>query len=148
MSATILIVDDSPDVRQILAKFLQANSCLQVVGEAASGLEAIKMAEELRPDIILLDLKMPGLNGVEAASVLKRILPKTRILALSAYAESVSPISGASRSDIDLVMQKGSLMDLAYALRTLIPARPPVPEAPSIPSIDRPLIPNPIKPTV
>lgn len=123
MSLTILLVDDSPDVRHIVGTFLQSDSRFTVLGEAENGLDAIKKAEELRPDVILLDLKMPGLNGIEAASVLKRILPKTRIVLLSSYVESFPGMTLASASGIDLVVQKGSLADLAQSLHALSTGR-------------------------
>ncbi len=120
MPHTILLVDDSPDVRQIVRRFLQRDTAFNVAGEADSGLEAIKIAEELRPDLILLDLKMPGLNGIETAAVLKRVLPRTQIVLFSAYTESLGGTTLASAVGIDLVVQKGSLADMAQSLKTLI----------------------------
>jgi DNA-binding NarL/FixJ family response regulator len=120
MPHTILIVDDSPDVCNIVRTFLQRDRDFKVCGEAGSGLEAIKKAEELRPDLILLDLKMPGMNGIEVASILRRVLPKTQIVLFSAYTESLGGTTLASVVGIDLIVQKGSLADMAHSLRTLI----------------------------
>jgi DNA-binding NarL/FixJ family response regulator len=120
MPHTILIVDDSPDVCSIVKIFLQRDVEFKICGEAGSGLEAIKKAEELRPDLVLLDLKMPGLNGIEVATILKRILPKAQIVLFSAYTDSLGGTTLATAAGIDLVVQKGSLADMAQSLRTLI----------------------------
>jgi DNA-binding NarL/FixJ family response regulator len=130
MPHTILIVDDSPDVCNIVRTFLQRDVDFQICGEADSGLDAIKKAEELRPDVILLDLKMPGLNGIEVANVLKRVLPKTQIVLFSAYTDCLGGTTLASAAGVDLVVQKGSLSDMAQSLRTLISRKwvPPVNE--------------------
>jgi DNA-binding NarL/FixJ family response regulator len=115
----VLIVDDSDDVRQIVGKFLQRQTLFRVCGEASSGLEAIQKAETLKPDIILLDLKMPGMNGIETAAVLKRVVPKTKLILFSAYTESLDGAALASSAGVDLVLSKGSLLDMADSLNNL-----------------------------
>ena len=132
MAHTILIVDDSPDVCNIVRTFLQRDRDFKICGEAGSGLEAIKKAEELRPDLVLLDLKMPGLNGIEVATILKRVLPKVQIVLFSAYTESLGGTTLASAAGIDLIVQKGSLADMAQSLKTLISRKwvSPVNDAP------------------
>ena len=120
MAHTILIVDDSPEVCSIVRNFLQRDVTFQICGEAGNGLEAIKKAEELRPDLILLDLKMPGLNGIEVANVLKRVLPKAQIVLFSAYTDSLGGTTLASAAGIDLIVQKGSLADMVKSLKVLI----------------------------
>jgi DNA-binding NarL/FixJ family response regulator len=89
-----------------------------VCGEASDGLQAIKQAETLRPDFVLIDLRMPAQNGIEAASAIKRMLPKTRVILFSNYTEEIGT-SLASAVGIDLVMAKGSLSDMARGLTTL-----------------------------
>ena len=120
MPYNVLIVDDSPDVCNIVRTFLQRDVTFKICGEAGSGLEAIKKAEQLRPDLILLDLKMPGMNGIEAATVLKRVLPKTQIVLFSAYTESLGGTTLATAAGVDLVVQKGSLADMVQSLKSLI----------------------------
>ncbi len=120
MPYNVLIVDDSPDVCNIVRTFLQRDVTFKICGEAGSGLEAIKKAEQLRPDLILLDLKMPGMNGIEAASVLKRVLPKTQIVLFSAYTDSLGGTTLATAAGVDLVVQKGSLADMVHSLKSLI----------------------------
>jgi DNA-binding NarL/FixJ family response regulator len=128
MPHTVLIVDDSPEVCSIVRTFLQRDHNFQICGEAATGLEAIKKAEELRPDLILLDLKMPGINGIEAATVLKRVLPRAQIVLFSAYTDALSGTALATAAGVDLVVQKGSLADMAHSLKSLISRKwvPPV----------------------
>jgi len=128
MAHTILIVDDSPEVCSIVRTFLQRDAAFAICGEAATGLEAIKKAEELRPDLILLDLKMPGINGIEAATVLKRVLPKTQIVLFSAYTDALGGTALATAAGVDLVVHKGSLSDMAQSLKSLISRKwvPPV----------------------
>jgi two-component system, NarL family, response regulator LiaR len=84
---TILIVDDHPIVRQGVQTLLDMYPDLQVVGEAESAEAALPLVEELVPDVVLLDLVLPGLNGVEATRQMKRISPRTQIVVLTSYAE-------------------------------------------------------------
>jgi DNA-binding NarL/FixJ family response regulator len=116
---SVLIVDDSPDVRSIVQTFLKRDTSFKVCGEAGSGLEAIKKAEELKPDLILLDLKMPGMNGIETATALKGVVPKAQIVLFSAFTDSLGATTLASSLGIDLIVPKGSLIDMAESLKTL-----------------------------
>ena len=84
----ILIVDDHAIVRDGLAAILKFQKDMAVVGEAEDGASAIQKAQELRPDVILMDLMMPGMNGTEATAAIKQILPDTQILILTSYGTS------------------------------------------------------------
>jgi len=84
----ILIVDDHAIVRDGLAAILKFQKDMTVVGEADDGRSAIQKAQELRPDIILMDLMMPNVNGADATAAIKRILPDTQILLLTSYGTS------------------------------------------------------------
>ena len=77
---TILVVDDSRVVRDALRILLEKEHGLAICGEAEDGVDAIVKAGELKPDLILLDLVMPKLNGADAASVLKRMVPEAPII--------------------------------------------------------------------
>ncbi len=115
----MLIVDDSAEVRDIVRTFLsRVNSGYTVCGEASDGLQAIKQAEVLKPDLILIDLRMPIMNGIEAATVVKRMLPKTQVVLFTNYTEDIGTAL-ALKSGVDLVLAKGSLSDMAQALKTL-----------------------------
>jgi DNA-binding NarL/FixJ family response regulator len=79
----ILVVDDFGDWRHCVIERLRKNRSLQVVGVASDGLEAVLNAKELQPDLILLDISLPELNGIEAARRIREVAPESRILFLS-----------------------------------------------------------------
>jgi len=81
----IMIVDDHRVIREGLGAILQTKGDIDVVGEATNGLEAIALAKELRPDVILMDMSMPKMNGMEATQKIKDILPETGIVALTMH---------------------------------------------------------------
>jgi two-component system, NarL family, response regulator NreC len=85
----ILLVDDHALVRQGFKMILVAQADMEIVGEAGNGREAIQLAEELRPDIVVMDVAMPELNGIEATRRLLASLPHTRVIALSMHKDSV-----------------------------------------------------------
>jgi two-component system chemotaxis response regulator CheY len=87
MSHTILIADDSLFIREALCRFFERED-FNVCGEAENGKEAVDKAQELHPDLILLDLSMPVMNGLEATRVLKRMMPEVPVIMYSAYADS------------------------------------------------------------
>ena len=76
---TILIADDSAMVRTIIREGLERDTDFEVCGEAVDGTDAVSKAKELSPDLILLDVRMPGLNGIEVAGILRHALPRIRI---------------------------------------------------------------------
>ena len=119
MLKQVLIADDSKTVRGILTKFLQAQRNINVCGEAANGFEAVEQAKKLRPDLILLDLAMPEMNGAEAASVLKRLMPKVPIIVFTMYSENLGR-SLTSAIGVDMVLSKPDGMKaLMDAVETL-----------------------------
>ena len=85
----ILLVDDHTIVRQGLKLILSAQADLQVIGEAANGREAIDLAEKLQPDMVLMDVAMPELNGIEATRRMMESTPRLRVLVLSMHKEPV-----------------------------------------------------------
>lgn len=82
---SILIVDDHPLFRQGVRATLERERDLRVVGEAADGQQAIQMTEELAPDVVLIDISLPGLNGLEVARVIKRRQPQVNLIVLTVY---------------------------------------------------------------
>lgn len=78
-----LIVDDSAVLREKLCDYFREQSRFEVVGTARDGIEALERAEALRPDFVLMDVRMPRLNGLEAAAILRRRLPGLRIILMS-----------------------------------------------------------------
>jgi DNA-binding NarL/FixJ family response regulator len=80
---TVLAVDDQPVFRRVARQLVQSTEGFELVAEAASGEEALALAEELRPDMVLLDVRMPGLDGIETARRLPRVAPGVVIVLIS-----------------------------------------------------------------
>ncbi|HEY4950653.1 MAG TPA: response regulator transcription factor [Candidatus Acidoferrales bacterium] len=102
---TILIADDSEMVRTKIRQALERKTDFEICGEATDGLEAVAKAKELTPDLILLDVKMPRLNGLEVAGILRHTLPGIRIIMVTMYAEELNK-KLASLFGIDAVFSK------------------------------------------
>jgi two-component system response regulator NreC len=85
MAVTVLLAEDHTIVRHGLAKLLEAEPGLQVVGEARNGREAIAKVEELKPDVVIMDIAMPLLNGIEATRQIKKNRPQTKVIILSMH---------------------------------------------------------------
>jgi DNA-binding NarL/FixJ family response regulator len=116
----ILIVDDVEHVRKIVRDFLENESGFEVCGEAIDGLDAIQKAKELNPDLIILDLSMPRMNGIEAARALKKLLPQTPIVMLTSHEPAVFGYD-AHAAGIDAVVKKdGDLSSLMASLQGLL----------------------------
>jgi len=79
----VLVVDDYEPFRRLACSMLGERPELQIVGEASDGLEAVRRAEELKPDLILLDIGLPTLNGIEAARQIRRLAPESRVIFLT-----------------------------------------------------------------
>lgn len=101
---SVLLVDDHPLVRNSIASLLMANN-IKVVGEASDGLEAVEKARQLNPDIILMDIKMPCCNGLEATRLIKAEMPRTKIIILTACDDD-EYLSEAIRSGAEGNLQK------------------------------------------
>ena len=85
----VLIADDSIIVRQVLKRYLLTRGDVAICGEAVNGREALEKAMTLKPDLVLLDLAMPELNGAEVASLLKGAIPEMRIILFTMYSENI-----------------------------------------------------------
>src|ERR1700719_159548 len=115
----ILVIDDGDSVRDIIRIFLEREG-FEVCGEAADGVEAIEQAKKLKPDLIVLDLAMPRMNGIEAASVLNHTMPDVPIVLLTLYQNLLGP-SLASAIGVKAVIDKTDGMDkLVTCIRSLL----------------------------
>lgn len=120
MSKTrIMIADDHALMREGIIAFLKFHEDVEIVGEASNGLEAIAKAEKLKPDVILMDISMPELGGIEATVEIKKRLPDTKILILTQYSdkEYVSRLLKAGVSGYILKQAVGT--DLISAIRAV-----------------------------
>jgi len=102
----VLIVDDSPQVRQELRTLLTLAGDIEIVGEAADGLEAIRLVEALQPEVVLMDLEMPVMDGYEAARQIKSRWPACRVVALTVHGYEAAR-QKASQSGVDVFLVKG-----------------------------------------
>ena len=108
MVATILIVDDNARLRALMRGIAAQESDLHVVGEAEDGAAAIRLAQELRPDIVLLDLAMPRVNGLEALRRIKTARPETTVIIVTVHAEDAYR-QAAEASGADAFLLKKTL---------------------------------------
>jgi len=109
MEATVLIVDDDPRFRTLIRKIAAGEPDLHVVGEAEDGAEAIRCTHELLPDIVLLDLAMPGVNGLEATLRIKAEHPEVKVIIVTVHTEDTYR-RAAEDSGADAFLLKKTLM--------------------------------------
>jgi NarL family two-component system response regulator LiaR len=120
----VLIVDDHTVVRDGLNALLSVEPGIFVIGSAADGLQAVKLAAELNPDIILLDLVMPKMDGVQAINEIKKNNPETKILVLTSFAENHQVYSAIKSGAIGYLMKDSSADDLIEAIRDTYENKP------------------------
>jgi DNA-binding NarL/FixJ family response regulator len=115
----VLVVDDAANLRELLTILLEAEDDFVVVGVAADGAQAVEKAAELRPDVVLLDLAMPVMDGLQALPELRRLLPTGRLVVFSGYDEE-SLARAAMDAGADAYIEKGtSVLQLVVRLRAL-----------------------------
>jgi DNA-binding NarL/FixJ family response regulator len=115
---TVLIADDHAVVREGLRAFLELQDGLEVVGEAADGEEAIEAAARLHPDVILMDLVMPRLDGVAAMEVLRRKAPGSRVIVLTSFLDDDRLLAAVRAGAAGYLLKDVEPSDLARAIRT------------------------------
>jgi NarL family two-component system response regulator LiaR len=116
----ILLVDDHVIVRRGLRAFFDTQSDLQVIGEAATGQEAVQFVIEHVPDVILMDLVMPDMDGVEATRRIKRLSPHTEIIVLTSYHEDEHIFPALRAGALSYLLKDVEMDDLAYAVRLAV----------------------------
>jgi DNA-binding NarL/FixJ family response regulator len=116
-STTIVLADDHHIVRQGLRALLEVEKDLQVVGEAGDGLEAVQTVESLGPKVLVLDLMMPGLNGLDVLKQIKKRSPNTQIVILSMYANEAYVLEALSNGASAYVLKDSKSADLVQAVR-------------------------------
>jgi len=123
MPIRVLIADDHSVVRQGLRTFLEGDRGLELVGEAKDGAEALRMAHRLRPDVILMDLLMPGMDGLTATAAVRRELPDTEVLALTSVLEDSAVVGAVRAGAIGYMLKSAEPEELRTAIRAAAAGR-------------------------
>jgi DNA-binding NarL/FixJ family response regulator len=116
---TILLAEDHTAVRASLAAFFEAQDDFDVVATASDGREAVALVEELAPDLVLMDIRMPTLDGIEATRLIKAARPETRIVLLSAYEQDDLVAAGTEAGAEGFMLKGVSGAELVAAIRSL-----------------------------
>ena len=119
MATRILIADDHPVLRSGLRVLLGADPDLEVVGEAGTGEETLRLAEELRPDVVLLDIGLPGESGIETARRLKAELPEVKVLFLTMHEEEGTLLEALNAGGDGYVIKRADEPEIIQAIRVV-----------------------------
>jgi DNA-binding NarL/FixJ family response regulator len=114
----VLVVDDSPAVTRIVRVLFEDDTAFEVCGEAENGREGLEKALELRPDLIVMDLSMPVMNGMDAARAIRRIMPNIPIVLLTGHSDLLT-LTEARSVGISVVVSKTEMAVLVEAAREL-----------------------------
>jgi DNA-binding NarL/FixJ family response regulator len=115
----ILIADDHPLLREALCKVFSNQKDMEIVGQASNGEEAIDLASQLKPDILVMDIMMPKLDGLEASRQIKKIAPNTAILILTAYDDDNYVLGLLEAGATGYLMKSAKGQDLVEAVRAI-----------------------------
>ncbi len=118
MAIRILIADDHRVVRQGLQLLLKVDPELDVAGEASDGAEAVRLASQLRPDVVLMDLVMPVMDGIAATAAIRREMPEVEVLALTSVLEDASVVGAVRAGAIGYLLKDTHAEELRRAIRT------------------------------
>jgi len=120
MPARILIVDDSPLFRNLLRKALEVQAGWQVCGEAVNGKEGIELALRTSPDLIVLDLSMPVMNGLEATRILRQQMPHVPVIMFTSFFSPNMEREMLAAGVTKVISKTGPLLDLIESIRCLV----------------------------
>jgi DNA-binding NarL/FixJ family response regulator len=115
----ILLVDDHKLMRDGIRTILERNAEFRVVGEVESGTDAVQFCKRSHPDLVVMDIGLPGMNGIEATTEILRYSPQSRVLILSMYDDESSVLSAIRSGARAFVLKRASSSDLIDALRTV-----------------------------
>jgi DNA-binding NarL/FixJ family response regulator len=119
MRKRVLVVDDNASIRGLVRTFIEARPGLEICGEATDGLEGIEKGRELKPDLIVMDFLMPGIDGLQAAAALHKIAPNTPIILLTFYEDAI-PRDLAQAAGVTSILSKtNQLATLVYEVQRL-----------------------------
>jgi two-component system, NarL family, response regulator LiaR len=117
VAITILVVDDHSVVRQGLKMFLGLDPELEIIGEAENGAEAVRLAAELKPDVVLMDMLMPVMDGIEATKLIRRDMPDTEVIALTSVLEDAAVVGAIKAGAIGYLLKDTQSDELRRAIK-------------------------------
>ena len=120
MAFSIVLVDDHQVLRDAIKEILLRHADFQVVGEAGSGPEAVDVCRRIDPDLVVMDIGLPGMNGIEATGELARHSPRARVLMLSMYDDEDSVMAAVLAGARGFVLKKACATELVDAMRTVV----------------------------
>lgn len=120
MSVTVLLADDHPIVRQGLRHLIEAESNLKVAGEASNGLEAVQLVEKIRPNVLIVDIVMPELNGLEVIKQVRERSPETCCIVLSMQSADVYVVEALKAGALGYVLKETGPSELVNAVHQVI----------------------------
>ena len=120
MTVTILLADDHPIVRQGLRHLLEAEPDVMIVGEASDGLQAVQLAEKFKPNVLILDMMMPGLNGLEVLKQVKERCPSTCSIVLSMQSADVYVVEALKAGALGYVLKETGPSELVQAVQQVV----------------------------
>ncbi len=123
MSVRVILVDDHPIVRQGLRRLLESEPELQVIAESGDGLEAVQLVERYKPDVLIVDLMMPGLNGLEVTRQVCQRLPYIRVVVLSMHKDDDYIVQALRNGAMGYVIKDTGPSELAQAVREVTSGR-------------------------
>lgn len=113
----VLLVDDQPVVRRGLRERFHLEPDMQVVGEASTGKEALNLAQTLTPDVVLMDIEMPDMDGIEATAALRRVVPQSAVVILSIHGDAQTRGQAQAAGAVAFVEKRGATDSLLVAIR-------------------------------
>jgi two-component system response regulator NreC len=132
MTISIMLADDHPVVRRGMQTLLEAEPDFSVIGETGDGLDTVREVERLQPDVLVLDLMMPGLSGLEVLRIIRQRSPRTRVVVLSMHNNSAFVVTALKEGAIGYVLKGSEEQNLVHAVREAVAGRrflsPPVTE--------------------
>ena len=126
VTITVLLVDDHPLVRAGLTALLASTEDLVVVGEASGGEQAIGLAVERKPDVVLMDLSMPGMNGVEATRGLLALQPETHVVVLTSFHDQAQVAGALEAGAVGYLLKDSDPRDVLSAIRSAASGHAPI----------------------
>lgn len=115
---TVVLVDDHPLVRQGMRAVIDAQADIEVVGEAPDGGEAVRVCVETKPDVVVMDLQMPGLNGIEATKQVRTAAPSTAVLVLTMYDDDTMVFEAIAAGAVGYLVKGADGTDIVAAIRS------------------------------